>query len=279
MVTHEELAGSPKINRERSRISATRQLRVAWADRFTLANELLGISGTTSVPPPPHELEIDNGTVSGCVARNVAIMGLGVPLGEGWTEDAGNVYTHAQLDVEYRTPEGGGTNEPPDPTDGAIYEEEFIPDQEIFTAEAGQYYFGNSGGDRERLGNIPYPIKRVAAVRWEVQVYNMLAVPAGIFSLIGSVNDREIRIKTADVDIPAECIMYLGGSPRRALTSTTATARWDVRFSFAIRSVSWNKFWRASNNEMEAIYNQAGSEQKPFEPINFLTALNIRYGA
>ena len=253
----EELDDSPQESWEKSgRFNATRKLKVPWADRNTLARQLLGNRVTLPQSYPDR---------STALARSVEIDHLAEKIVNAGSGSAAtiNTYEHAVLTVRYADPEPGSAEDPQ-----TLATESLEPSAEFITLPADNLHWGSATGPL--LKDAEAPGRIIAMVDWVYKRNRVPFVNSAMFALQSHCNQAEVTSLTLGVTFPAETLLYSTISLEREIYADGADA-WSVTFRFTYREPGWNVFWRADLNAWVSIYHTDGTLIKPIPTGNFRT--------
>lgn len=248
-VDWEELSNSPVEQQDDDgALTATRYMACAWDDRATLRRELLGL-GAIYQPPLSYPTD-DRARVRGVRVEPLTNLSL---LSTGLAS-----YEKARLTVEYAT-----RNE--DVRDDVLVEIELTPSVEFLTATGLGLYWDASQAEPVHE-TFEAPAIQLRTVDLNVTKHNLSALPAGILSKAGSVNDAAIDLVIAGntVDtLDAETVLYHGGRPRIGLDAN-GVARISASFSFTIRPGGWNRWPKRGDDELQVLYDGAGARWRAY---------------
>lgn len=264
---YEELDGSPTERVTANGWDIVRVLRCAWADRFTLIDELIGAS-----------LTYEGNSSLGALAAEASIEPMpGRTDGTG-TGDRVATYTHAQVTVSYKTP----SIDFPGEDNGDLIYEELQPNVDAIPVAVRDIIFGEN--DKAIEGAPLYrwthattgdplmereaPVKLFPSIDYVWKRFGIASIPASALSFSGHCNVAQITSATLGLTFDAETLLYSGGSVSLR-TKTDGTQTFDLEYRFSYRPDTWNKFYRAKTNDFEEIYADGGSVVKVFPTADF----------
>jgi hypothetical protein len=256
-VAYSELAGSPKESGDRESFQATRRLLCAWADRFTLMSELL-------VPFPgqiyPHAPGL------GAHAKSCSAEPHGKEYGIGTLPYYMTTYSQAIVTCNYQTPRA----DDPEIQGDTIVSESYEPSVEFVTLDPTNFRWGSPTG--EALNPDEAPGRLVHTADYVYTRYLMPAVPAGIASLIGKVNDSTLAatIITGLTFAPGTLLFRPPSISR--ITTTTGAKAFTIAYRMTHRPEGWNQFWRNATQTYASIYVADGAQYKNHPEADFLAA-------
>ena len=296
-VDFSEMDGSPEIRWSRDGLQITRTLKCAWSDAPTLAQELMGQvatlpEGQGSVTYDPHGYQLLNNTLQ-AIVESVQIEPFGgtkggVVDGDGNEDTTQADYDYAKVIAEYRTPEyslfsseeatGPGSDEP---TDEQEAEEQDLLTRRTFEFSTGVEYITMPNAklywyDGTALTTDEAPGRMIHTLEIVVNFHDINYIPKNIVEYAGYVNQNQRTfeaVKNAWTFEP-ETLLYKGCTGPRDLTSQGFKGR-DLTMTFSWRPDGWNKFPRAGQTTLEAIYdteNPTSTEDgrvKPYPVTDF----------
>lgn len=234
-------------------LHATRKLRCAWGDRYTIRDAFMDQEYTL---------------ISGTGARCARVSVMPAP-GQNKGALAVASYREALVTCEF---EVGG----PETVD--LLSESIEPSGEFYTLPngdgKGNYYFSWTGGAAgEFLSPDETPGVLIRSIDYTITKYRVATVPTSAYSLVGNVNDAAIHPKTSGLTgwtFAAETLLFHGPRPDRTIKSD-GTFTWTVAYRFTYRPNGWNKFPRATGVTLgwESIYLVGGAEFKPYVLADF----------
>lgn len=258
-VQWEEMAGYPQEERSRDGFSATRMLKVAWADRFTARDELLAFPG---MPYPYSSVDARCTNVAARPFDGGATFGL--PLPEGSGELA--VCEHALLTVRYETPSSDVATQDPNGTPGDMISEDWSPGLEYITMPYKAFRWASGSGDELQPEEAPGLRVEVAELRFTR--HHLPATPAIMTQLQGKTNSAPLTTRLLGITCAIETLKFENfhvavvanglGQPR---LTVTALMLW--------RSTGWNKFYRAKTQAWTDMFIAGGAIFKPYPPASF----------
>lgn len=259
-VPFEELQSSPTGGMGADGFAGTRLLVCDWADKFTLMSQLKGgtLSGTYYAPhgfPGFDSSRVDSITFAPFDERVLA---------DG-ADTTTATYAKALLTVNYRT---GLTADPSNP-DSPLFQESIEPFAEFLTLPAAGFKWGSTTGDA--LKDEEAPGKLFKGLNWVYTLPSVVTIPDAVFDLVGKVNDSAIVSISLGRTFAAETLLYNPPLLRRDVTTDGTSLSWNLQYRFGHKPQGWNRFWRASTQTWDRIYNASGPAD-PYETGDF-TAL------
>lgn len=257
---------SPQEEDGENGFRATRTLQCNWADRLTLASQLLKAyvvsqSGRVFLIGDKYPYR------SRAYVKNIrGIQPVGVSSQGG---SAGQIsWPHARLTVEY-----GERDFDPSPSGGSsdsalvVAEETFDQSGEFLTLPNKKLYWDSS--QNEPVENAEAPGFLVDMIDWTYSFTEKnSSLPAAFKDDIYKVNSVQITSRSLGITFAAEELLYLGPRVRRQIFSDGDVAmNVDLRYRF--RRGTWNKFFRSANATPQQIYDDSGAVFKPYETADF----------
>lgn len=241
---------------------ATRFLKCAWADRITLAQELMGTVTSIETDGPgilwvlPHEYD----HFDGAYVQGVSMRGFGGISGDSTAHTA--AYNAAILTVEYSNASGGIVI---DNDSDEVIEEGIEAGGQFLTLSEQKLYWDS--GSTERLNPTEAPQYFQGLTDWTYSRKRVRVIPASFITLYGKVNDAQVTSRSTGITYDAETLLYSTFNIRRLITTTGAQA-WDLNMRFTHNRQGWNKFRKRANATPQPIY-AGGSVHKPYETGDF----------
>lgn len=238
--TH-EVHNSHSFSVSESGVTASIQLRVPWADRYLIIDDLMYNDGKY-----PYITDFDM-PVKGCTC---------VPDGaKAATDGEGLVYDEAIITVSYDTAR--------ETTETDIVSESLEPNLEFFTLPYQDFRWGSAVGDPLKPEEAPGKL----LVGFDVVQtrYNLTTIPSTTTSELGKVNSGSVTLAQLGLIMAAGTLLFASSSPSRKVTST-GDNKWTLANKFSYRPQGWNTFWRAKTQAMTAMYIAGGSQYNNFVP-------------
>lgn len=244
--------GSPKENWSHDRGgSATRTLRCAWTDRWTLAGEL--INGAY-----PY---ISNGAI--CVSVGIAPAD-GKNLSDPNSPTVA-IYSQAILSAVYEISNRSLT-----------YIEEIEPTFEYATDDYKKFRWGSSTGNVALPEEAPGRLLIGAA--YKLTKFNQSSIPAAAQTLMGKVNSSVVNPKMSIFSgwsFAAETLLlqppqFNVRKSASGLTTTdiTYTGIWRPNYDVSGNAKGWNWFWNTDEQCYQQLYLAAsGTSNTPYKPF------------
>lgn len=254
-VSYEELDGwpqesvlVPKLAGGPGGMKATRHLKCAWADRWTLASELwLSQYPYVSTTPP-------------CACLSFDPM---KPLDHGPTQDGVKaVYQYAEVVAHYQTAHITAGGLVITETLDAGFRELPLNPNELLWADDVETVMS------DRL----QPTVMAPHLVYECRVHNLTAVPAAAISLVGYCNQAVMTAYTFNMTFDTQCLLYLG-SRITGTTTVGTTTKYTVTYTMHGRGVSWNMFFRPRDMTFNRIKSRTTLEILSPSPSGDLTQL------
>lgn len=274
-ISHEEFTegdyDSPQESWQDDGLHATRTLKCAWADRHTLAAELVGgpaiIGGNLVLylpQPYPHA------TGFNCYVKSIgSVRGFGQPdQSAAYIQGAGTYlkYTYAILQVEYAPLSYDVEN-----SDEIFITENVEGSAEFITLPYKNLYWDppdTTSDPGTKVQDIEAPGAVFRMMSWQYTLHKVAVIPDTIFSLMGLVNDASAKSPTYNQTFAAETLLWGMPSMRREI-SVTGVKMWEVTLNMTYKSTGWNKFSRAGVATPANIYTSDGSTFRPYTTGDF----------
>ena len=255
-VDFEELAGSPHIQATLQQYRATERLKCAWSDAGTLMIDLFG--GGAAFSPLPFRLN------AAARVRDVRIQpfhGSDVLADEG--NDSYTAYTHAEVVVEYATPDVDDPNQTP-----ADSISESIDVAKEFMTFPGAKLYTQGGGDQGEPMEGSEVGLQVGMMEWQVTRHDLTKLPAAAASLLGHCNSSSVSSTKLGLSFATETLLYESLS-LRLKTTPQGIQLVDPTFRLIHRPTGWNKVLDPeSGNWIDVYLEGESSPYKPFTPGN-----------
>lgn len=234
-----EIHGSRTENGDSNGFKASVKLQCAWADRFTLIDDL--ISNERTWPG-----------FSAAKAKQTAIT----PVPGAYTA-AGQecVYTDALVTVNYSTRD-----------DEELISESIEPTAEFRRLDHRMFRWGSADG--ELLSEEEAPGMIVRGMNLLRTMHNVAAVPASILTLPGSCNSAAYTSSLLGLTFAAQTLLF-GVNPITRTIKLSGSTGFNVSVKFSFKAAGWNKYWREETKSYENIYEYGGSVYNAFPTASF----------
>lgn len=253
--SYAEESDSPKEQWTEKGFTATRRLRVAWANRKALVDALMG---QTYAP-------IAN-TGSRCIRCGVEPF---TARNYGTTNQS--IWEHAIVTAEY------GTDEVED-----LISEEISPTAEILALDYKLFRWGANNGPA--ITKDEAPGQMVRGLEYVVTKYQVASVPAEALSLAGFVNSGSLTPSSSGLSgwtFAAGSLMCQPAQIKRVIKSD-GSAAWDITYKFIWKpnwtytggnwvQKGWNWYWRAATQTYVQIYIAGGAVYNQYPSASFST--------
>lgn len=265
LIDHEEMDGSPQEGVDDSGPWVRRKLTCAWADRWTLIEQLLGqVRGDIYYLPHlcPYNSAIRARKISGMQA-----------FGSRYQQAGGQTYAYEfiEIDVEYRRITSNPMEGDPSAADETFVTESVEPAAEFITLPSDGMTWATSGG---AVGVDQAPGMLIRTMNWVYTIHKLsLPLRDEFLDYKGTINSGEITSSLLGRTFAAGTLLY--GAPqlqREILTSGQQLASLTLRFTE--RKQGWNKFPNVNNLvggviQFEAIKNAGGDVIAPYPSSDF----------
>ncbi len=250
-ITHEEMKNSPREGyQDDGQFAATRILRCAWADRHTFAIELKGkieIDGAIFNIIQPHAYP----DFARAFVSTVNMTGVGrVTAADANNEQA--QYEKAQLSVVYKT---SPFQYDQDDDDQVLVEESLEGSAEFLTVSSEEYFWDSAQEDPLTVEEAPGRL--IQGADWVYTILEIPEIPAGLFSLIGLVNDKAVRSQSLGQVFAAETLLVQPFEPQRQI-SVLGVGAWRLALRFSYKPTGWNQFYRRGSTAPQPLFNKIG---------------------
>lgn len=239
-VSFAEEHGSPREDWTDKGFTASRTLRCAWANRKTLAGELIGT-----------EYPLISNTGAYCT-RVSSQPFMAKQLGTG--DEA--AYADAIVTAEY-------TTDSPETSD--LLYESIEPTLDMLTADWRRFRWGSNIGDP--LTEDEAPAYQIRGLDYVVTKYKMAAVPDAYLVAIGCVNDSTVTPLSEGLSawsFDAQTLLFVPPTLTRT-TTTEGAGLWTANLRFSYKpnwdrsgaspvARGWNWFWRNKTRKYEQVY-------------------------
>lgn len=253
-VAYEELDGSPRERLDDEKgLSATREFMCDWADRFTLAGQILGRYEQQSDGSVTRYLPQNYPGRVGVRATRVSIRGEGrVQAG---TPSPSTAYKKAILTVEYETDDEERTESG---SRRALFTERLSPSVEFMQVQSrGLGYYVPGHGDIKLVDPIAAPPLRIYTMVWEIQRREITTLQAAWLDNVGKVNSvavtsATIKVGGAPLTFAPETLLYEAPSlereahpgpgyrPGQSGLEAVRLDLWRATFRFVWNPHGWN---------------------------------------
>jgi len=231
-VPYDRVPGYPREEFAPEGISVVDKFQCDYADRITLAREMLGFT-VGSILHPPHEYDAVSERLRGVYAKKAEIE----PHGG---IDTNGDYSKAFVTIHYATTEYEEV--------GTIYVTEGIePSAEFITLGRKGLYFG-TGATKVSLedANVEAPARILRTLDWIYTIHRAPYLPTAIWTHIGCVNNAWVYSGPLNKLFLAETLLCGNPSPEREFTNMGIPV-WTITLRFSYRPEGWNKFPRTDN--------------------------------
>ncbi len=263
-VSYTEKAGSPREYLYRGLAEVERKLICNWAERITLARELLGYYRNHYYYPPDQYRPAGNETLYNIYAYECQIEPIGT-------------YEKALVTVRYKFQDQYLVGENP-----VFITERIEPAAEFLTLTKTGLYFG-TGGSKVPLGDdIEAPAKIIRMFDWVYTLRGIFELTAPYYDLPGKVNDAEVYSRALNRFFPAETLLCGNPSAERDITRDGAFT-WTVTYRFTYRNQGtlaspkgWNHWPRTDNADVTGIKFEKitdGTDNVPIYTLADFTAV------
>ena len=263
--------------------SAVRTLKCAWADRLTLARQLLRAYtvvtlGRTFIVGDLYPYR------SRCYVTGITGI---TPVGKA-TSGSPISWPHAYLTVQYEgrsfTP-GGASGGPGVSSSSVSSNQEFftVADftldvaAEFLTLPGKKLYWNDvdstSSGALEPIEDVEAPGRLVRMMDTSVNWRESGTLPTALHTLAGYVNSDEVTSTVLGWTFPIETLLYQGISATKEIFSDGSTDVWDVTGRLTYRPDGWNKFYKSGTTAAQPIYDGSGAVFKPYPTTQFMDVL------
>jgi len=265
-------------------LTGVRKFKCKWSDAKELAKAFLGRMSYY----PPCKFPYD--------WRAFATRASIEPLGKGkvneniqeWDTNSGRIeYDYALVTVYYEThhgrlvhpddtttdisPQTGNPlkdNENQESTIRITYD--VSPSVEALNIPSNKLYWDNQ--QQNALGTDEIPMMVIYNCEFVVEVSGAKKIPTYCLSNWGKVNNGAVywQWSSDSAWILAAGTLMLG-APHVAMEFSEGDAGWTytVRLRALYKSSGWNKFYKSGNQAPQIIYDDSGSQFKPYEEISF----------
>lgn len=274
-VEHVELTHprrSPMESDSGEGFQATRILRCAWASRHQLSAQLQRAYEVTS-GSRTFRIGDKYPYRDGVFVRRVTnIEGVGKP-----SSGSGNTVSYPQADliVEYAERQfdpdndGGGSGSGSSGSGSTppiiVAEEEVDGAGEFLTLPNKKLYWDSSQEDP--IENPEAPGLMVSLLSWSYSFSEDDSVPVSVLNALNKVNSGATSSPSLGLSFGAEEVLFHKLRVRRQ-SFADGTSQSDVTLVFLIRPGGWNKFYRSANQSPQVIYDDSGTEFKPYVTVN-----------
>ena len=231
-VSYDRVPGYPQETLSRQEAGAVDQLQCAWADRITLAKELLGYS-IGGVLYTPHEFDFGDDPIDNifCKAVDIEPMGGG---GRAVSLDGSGNPLKAILTATY------GLLDYSHPDEGTVYVSESLePAAEFLTLGEKDLWWDNTQTESVTTSEVPGMIIRM--IDWVYTIHFSAGIPDWVWTHPGTINNANVYSRELDKTFAAETLLCGNPSLSREVTFNGATA-WTITARFTYRPETWNKF-------------------------------------
>jgi hypothetical protein len=249
-IGYSEMDGSPKEGVGVKSQDAVRTLKCAWADRLTLAAQLVGYTqpiGLDVIHFLPHQYP--HSGLLHLFASDIRIERLASKMNNTITTLAS--YTDAILTVTYSVPD----YEFPTENEETYVTESLEPATEFMTISHKGLYWDENGEDP--IDPTEAPAKLVRMTAWVYTLHSLYELPSAIFTLPGKVNTNDTYSWSLNKWFAYETLLCGDPSLSREKTSTGVSA-WAVTFRFIHRNagsysspLGWNEFPRPKDSDVD----------------------------
>jgi len=226
--------------------TASVQLKVAWADRIALMQDLIGsvwpYASAWGKPPVCNSAGV------------VPFPAEGVENGQAIT------YEHAIVTAQYSTDE-----------DQDLITESLEPVVEFITLDPKRFRWGASSGDPLLEGEAPG--RQMRSLNLVRTMKRLASVPVAVRDLAGCVNDTAYNSTRLGINFAAETLLYAGPQMSNTIT-TSGDQGWDLTVKYAYQPQGWNQYFRTKTGDFEEIVEvYDGTPYKSYPPEDFSTLL------
>ena len=291
-IEYQELAGpneSPvEWFDERGQFNARRFIICDWADRLTLAEQLLTANLVSTSATGTFYVGDGYPWFPGVYVK--AVPDIRPFRGKAIQQSGFTHWTaYAILEVLYGAhpfnPTGGNSSGEGSASDFQLYEEEISTAAEFLTLPNDQIQWNTN----EPVDNMSAPGRLLPMMEWVISFRraeqadsssndpsDLDGIPNAMMDLIGHVNESTVVSKTLGKTFPAETLLYMGPSARRQVFASDSVRIWDITLRFTYKVLgTWNLFFRSGEAEPQPIKLKADdSTYKPY-PLGPFTELEV----
>lgn len=235
----DEMHGTLQESVTKEGLTASVQVKVPWADRYTIIDDIIGLRRTYPYAPS-----------SGAVATT----GGSRPFGGSSQSTQGLSYEHAIVTINY---EQRNT----ETFAGTVYSESVEPSAEFLTLDHNDFRWGAADGDEVLETEAPGRLE--TGFDYVQNLYELSSIPNAVLSTIGHVNQSFHYAAILGFNFPPETLLYVIPSTSRELDSQ-GNGKWKLTLRTSFKPNGWNKYWRAKNKQYESIYIAGGDEYKNY---------------
>ena len=249
-VACDEIYGSYKEDLSLASHTASVDLRVPWANRYLLVNDL--ILNRRRWP-----------TNVGLIANKCAIVPF-LSEGNQGGEQSITYADFATVSVQYG-PEGS-EDTPDDPVD--LVSEELEPTAEFQTLDYRKFSWLNIDGatSLRDLKEDEAPGRLFRGFNLVRTIFHRATIPASVLTLPGTCNESSYTSGLLGLDFDAETLLFTPPQLSRTVT-TDGVGRWTLQVRFEVNPNGWNKFWLPDEGRYAEIgvRNEANGNLAPYK--------------
>lgn len=255
-VSYEEPDGSCSYSSTVGGRTGTRIFNCDWVDAFQLVKELRG--GYRITPGNPYETPAVFPYADDLFCSGVALVGFGKPGQSSNAEGIYIIYDKAKITATYAMNVFDYNPEDPE----AVEQENITVSAEMATISNYEW-----SGDSVALEDKLLPNKIESTTAFSVTKFHVSALPdTATEAVVGKVNSGVWRGRTA------EYVLFTGAEASRTITVDGAED-WEVTYNFLTKSHSWNKVYRDSSGNYEAVRTRTGHD--PIYETNSFATLGV----
>lgn len=243
-------------------------LKCPWADRRTLARDVIGYTETFGPDDGVRYLPMRLPGAAGVFAVKATITPLGKVLPDGANTRVAS-YTDAEISVEFAFAES-------DPSTGdrpTIGSESIDGAAEFLRLSSERLYWDDA--QTEPVEDAAAPGKIVRMLDWVITIDEIETLPSGLLSFEGTVNSAPITSNRLATTFEPETLLFQTPRMRRQLNADGAAA-WSLELRLTHRATGWNRFYRPSLDVADAgvwtpkpMFDEHGNLLKAYPAANF----------
>jgi hypothetical protein len=228
------------------KLTASVQLRVAWAQRYAVMENILVNALRWPYHAATTPLRATHGQIN--TMDGVSITG---------DEPGGNAFEHAILTVDFESAEAT--------EDEVVYSESIEPTAEFLTLPHDGLFWDAGATEPIKVAEAPGVL--LPGFDYKLTYYNLASIPSAFITLIGKCNDPAVSTSMFG-SLAAETLLYNPPTMSRSL-SFGGDNRWTLSTRLTYRYGGWNKHWRVETGAWSYQYRESGAAHKPIIPASF----------
>jgi hypothetical protein len=247
-----EMHGTAQESWANDKLTASVQLRCAWAQRYDVLGNILTFGRQWPYHPDGSPVRAISGTIQPAPADSA----LDAAGGHGLS------YAEALLNVNFESADSEENN-----GDVVVYSASIEPTAEYLTLPHKGLYW--DAAQEEPLKPEEAPGMLQTGFDYKLTYYNLSSIPAAFLTLTGKCNVAAVPTSFFG-DLAAETLLYNPPTINRSVSFGTGSGnKWTLSTRLTYKPNEWNKFWRVETRAWSYQYCEDGSVHRAIPTASF----------